>query len=176
MGTQISRRFHIGLVGESSIAQHLSRIRLVRPGILGGSRVWKDESHDKRNHTWKADDASVYERREGSGCPAGVRIQRTQSRCPSPHQIPRQPIQNRETLHRVPRRDRPNHHRRRLQRRLPPPTHQNNRSDTMNTTTVTYVPVQVSPMSPVHTPLSGGTSESASEGGLRACERGTALT
>jgi len=36
-------------------------VPVVRPGILGGSRVWKDESHDKGNHTRKADDASVYE-------------------------------------------------------------------------------------------------------------------
>ncbi len=41
--------------------------RLVRPGILGDSRVWKDESHVNRNHTRKADDASVYETGEGSG-------------------------------------------------------------------------------------------------------------
>ena len=40
---------------------------LVRPEFLGGSRVWKDEGHDNRNHTRKADDASVYEAGEGSG-------------------------------------------------------------------------------------------------------------
>lgn len=37
---------------------------LVRPGILGDSRVWKDESYGKRDHVGKADDTAVYERGE----------------------------------------------------------------------------------------------------------------
>ena len=34
---------------------------LVRAGLLGGSRVWKDESHDKGHHTRKPNHASVHE-------------------------------------------------------------------------------------------------------------------
>ena len=34
--------------------------RAVRPGFLGGSRVWKDEGYVRGNHNRKTDDSSVY--------------------------------------------------------------------------------------------------------------------
>jgi hypothetical protein len=38
--------------------------------------VWKDESHDNRNHTRKTDDSSVYETGEGSRCSSRVRLRK----------------------------------------------------------------------------------------------------
>jgi hypothetical protein len=35
--------------------------------------VWRDESHDKGNHTRKTDDSSGYETGEGLGCSSRVR-------------------------------------------------------------------------------------------------------
>ena len=35
---------------------------VVRPGILGDSRVWKDESYGTRDHVGKTDHTAVYER------------------------------------------------------------------------------------------------------------------
>ena len=35
--------------------------------------MWKDESHDNRNTTGKGDDASAFERGEGSGCSFRIR-------------------------------------------------------------------------------------------------------
>ena len=33
---------------------------VIRPGFLGGSRVWKDEGYVKGNHNRYTDDSSVY--------------------------------------------------------------------------------------------------------------------
>ena len=40
--------------------RYLQSVRnVIRPGFSGGSRVWKDESHDQECHTRETDDSSV---------------------------------------------------------------------------------------------------------------------
>jgi len=44
---------------------------VVRPGILGDSRVWKDESYGTRDHVGETDHTAVYEGGEGWGGSSG---------------------------------------------------------------------------------------------------------